>query len=506
MSEAIENARKTAYLVEYLVHEARTKYGAEQVRVKMPDTSSMSVTFNARSRSATASLPPKPPEKYRPAGWDAATAELAEHARGAEITWEWPPPSVMAPQDAERYIRELLTFSTTNIETEMPHGIKRTLQTQDPEQLGATDFRRAIGPSVTAILALDRDEPQLSWYDDPWRMRQWLGRPNVIYRMGVSRMSKEIADACNTIRYGGKLEAGAARQPAEAYRITVRVIIDGRSNRNRLRHPNIDGLSVELRRQIIDAGKEMVSEWMNARRADGVCFLGDEEQAGDRLARAVRAPAQPYGREVCMIASRPVNLDRSLGDHLAEAIGDGLQQATEHTVDRGGKAAHTLRVDSITVESPDGEKRSIDTRLGTIPARSDLNGIPTPIVTVAQRISVQGTMTGPEGAAEQIHFRIPVIPAQQDEVYGPIEFIIEEEARDWMTEQQVLTASQSCRTRPHGVAARALATWALDSQRQAYAVELAEHLEGARLWTPAPDEPVTLQVGKDGVAIIDPEQ
>ena len=168
MSEWHENAKKTAYLVEYLIHEARTKHEAQRFHIAMATGQRILFKFDAGAKATTASLPANPPDKYRPEYWERANARLIEHSRGADIIWEWPTPYAFAADDAELYIRELLTFARGEITVEQSNGLRNAIQTQDPEELGATGLRREVAEGISALLIEEWTPAQLSWHDNQW--------------------------------------------------------------------------------------------------------------------------------------------------------------------------------------------------------------------------------------------------------------------------------------------------------------------------------------------------
>ena len=334
---AVDMAINTAFLYEFLIHEAITKFpiadGDFIINFYPGKDQNISLSFPIDITARYSELIPKPPAKVIPDDWAKAYTERIHDDQGSTyIRWSWPAGYSNNSQELAylmKQLPELLRFCPVKVT--VPH----TLVTGqlDPLKYNATGIARRLDEETIVILVEENNEPSNNWNSSEWSRSS--DRLNIIYPGGVSRYCGEIT------RYGtptgwinfGKIQEEKNRAPADRKHVEAR-IVSTNQNRRRLSHPNLPGISEELRNSARDVLGEMFQEWYRLKQYQGYVTSSypKRDEDPDQPIVSQTNGLNPYAEKTTTVVRHPIRVDDFRIDHgIRDSIERALTAKTKYT-------------------------------------------------------------------------------------------------------------------------------------------------------------------------------
>ena len=504
---AVETATNTAFLYEFLIHEARTKFpitdGDFIVRLYPDKDQNISLSFRIDITARYSESIPKPPAKVIPDGWaKACTETIQDEQENTYIRWSWPAGYSNNSQELAHLMRqlpELLRFCPVKVV--VPH----TLVTGqlDPLKHNATGIARRLDEETTVILVEEDNEPSNNWNSNEWSRSS--ERLNIIYPGGVSRHCTEIT------RYGtpagwinfGKLEEEKNRAPAERKHVEAR-IVSTNQNRRRLSHPNLPGISEELRNSARDVLGEMFQEWYRLKQSEGYVTSSypKRDEDPDQPIVTPTNGLDPYAEKTTTVVRHPVRIEDFRIDHgIRDSIERALTAKTKYT-----HVPHMQELNTFEIQTIEGVTKGesqetiyfltdIDESLENIDVEGE-NGL----VIDMEKITCTGIIRHRHGEKETIQFDVPMLTCNSGRSASTIKMFITEETRNIPYQNIMNTLMEACPYFRNNPIIRVVTDTIMFGQHEAFKRELIIHFSRNPLVSRYPKEPVNVTFSKNGIS------
>ena len=495
MTYGADQARLTAHLMEYLIHEASAEHRPGNITVRLrPDEGRLSVEFES---GRLAALPRTPPSQYQPITWDTARAEIRPRDDGPDHTaWTWQAGPSHDAHLAERFTAELVRFVPPRVRFAETFRVSGGL---NPLEHRATGVERPLNDAMTLVL-VEEDAPGEN---------DWLGhggsrgvRPNIIYPMGISRYCGGIAHTGSWTGYHGSLEQDEVRAPARRVHLECRVVVHQRQNRNRLRYASTSGLNAETSELVRREARLMVQEWRDRETEAGRAASGATPLEGGPIIVNSTSP-QAFGETMPTVARHPVALliEPETSWWLGAAIQNALLAETELTPERSYQGRHGVEatLTAVTFQRDDGSAGAVDLRSGRVEGEKPVQGRgeqahPERVQEIRATIKLTGDQYG-GGCLREIQVPALVVACAD----GQPRMMITQAAAQQMNRTQVIRLLEDSGPGRHGNWAPAHADLALTTPETAFRRELSAILKRNPPIVGYPPETVTVRFGPNGM-------
>ena len=392
-----QNARISAYLIEYLVQEARKQQSPPPIKFIVdtyPTNGTMKLSFKAEPKSEGEVKLPDPPAKFRPTNWSEASQHQSnDYEQNDWIHWTWPASATqpdLHSETAANYAVELLRFCPAEIK--FMH-IEKTTGGDDPISSESTGITRHIDDDTIVVLTERENEPQHEFYSKGSTSRQV--RPNVIYPDGVARyggfIDQNFVLGRRTI---GKPEEDQPRSEAKTIFLEARAVFSTPLTKNDIKNPHIDHTPAYMANKCAEAVCQMSDEWKTKMREQGFSVLEDNQAQPNTITK--NTIGSPYAERATIISKHPVafigsNLKNPIRVSIEHSIAAQTRYTPVHDQTKKASSAFILGIEANigTAENPQIVKFDSETFFPEVPEDTPReNGIIIRAHSISARVSI----------------------------------------------------------------------------------------------------------------------
>ena len=493
-----QNARTYAYLIEYLVQEARKQQSppSSQFIVETdPTNGTVKFSFKAEPKSEGVTKLPNPPGKFCPTTWsEASQNNSTDDEQNDWIHWTWPARSVqpdLQTQIEANYAVELLRFCPAEIKFT---DIEKTTGGEDPISAESTGITRNINDNTIVILTERESEPEHEFYSKGSTSRQV--RPNIIHPDGVARYGGFIDPSFVLGRRNiGKPEEDQPRSEARTIFLEARAVFSTPITKNDIKHPNLDHTSAEITNKCAEAVYEMSDEWKTKMVEKGISVLEDSKIQPNTITR--NTIGRPYEQRATIISKHPITFVGSkLSNPIKTSIEHSVAAQTRYTPvhDQTPRASSALILDIEanigTAENPQIVKFDPETFLPELPRDTPLeNGAIIRAHSISARISV--IKAGKE--IEIIDLDLPILASNHGKPHQKTIFTTNKIGDEKLNEEQVKNFIEAIReySWPTMMSSTIIST-IFQGYRQAFIKELEYGMQNISIISQLPDQKIKL--------------
>ena len=509
MNSIQEEARQHAFLHQYLAHQAITLHGADSMELDIATGDHRAHLTLQAPEEGRDTDPPQPPPKAMPPGVAGIHQSITKTSQGRVVHWSWEEPSRHPAGWVAQYTRELLQFLPARL-TLRGAGADIGTGGLDPRTHGAVPgLVQELDQHNTLLAVIASGEPSLDWTSPENAARDELMRPNIIFPHGLARTSRQLGRSAGATMFTGQLEPGQPRAPAREVRMEFRVV-STQDRRQRLRHPDLPGLSRHTIESAIREARRLVERWVREMEQQGLSVLVMEQGRHQQRERRIfpMVPSQPYGRLEFTLAAHPVRLaDEHLDASLQRALEGALAAHTRYTAVPDHGVETVLRVESIRGTTHDDPPLEVEFHTAYGLPQDDPGAYQHHLVRPMREITAQGVVTSPDGMEEALAFPVPVlmtINREARDIQQMHRLYLTAEGRPSLTHEQLRRllgipqlSDQQADTITHV---------ALEGRTEAFREELwaiLGHWEPRAGW---PDREVTVTFDREGIHLEEPEE